>query len=310
MPTPTPTPEQLVDAIGGVYGVHPGHRAAHARGTLCAGHFTASESAREISRAAHLGGEPVPAHVRFSNGSGDPGSPDGERDGRGMAVKFYLPGGATTDIVAISPPVFPVRTPQDFLEFNAARRPDPDSGQPDLQRLGAFLAEHPETAEAVARIVAMPPVASYLQTSYHGLHSFRFLADSPPAAGRFGRYHWRPEAGEATLTDEEARARGHEYLQDDLNRRLAAGPAAFALELTLAGEGDPIDDPTAQWPATRERVVLGRLEIHGLAFDRDRDGDILVFDPNRLTDGIEASGDEILAARSPAYSVSVARRTA
>jgi hypothetical protein len=36
----------------------------------------------------------------------------------------------------------------------------------------------------------------------------------------------------------------------------------------------------------------------------------LVFDPMRLTVGIEPSGDKILAARPGAYSVSIERRTA
>ena len=36
----------------------------------------------------------------------------------------------------------------------------------------------------------------------------------------------------------------------------------------------------------------------------------LVFDPTNLTDGIVAPDDKILAARSPAYSVSIDRRMA
>jgi catalase len=42
---------------------------------------------------------------------------------------------------------------------------------------------------------------------------------------------------------------------------------------------------------------------------RETDGDVLVFDPVRVTDGIELSEDPILKYRSPAYSASVARRT-
>jgi catalase len=78
----------------------------------------------------------------------------------------------------------------------------------------------------------------------------------------------------------------------------------------LAAESDPIDDPTAVWPDGREQLDIGRLEITGVANDRERDGDVLVFDPNRLADGIAATADPILRARSDTYSVSVARRTA
>jgi len=51
------------------------------------------------------------------------------------------------------------------------------------------------------------------------------------------------------------------------------------------------------------------LEITALAFDRERDGDILVFDPTRVPDGIRVTDDKILLARPGAYSVSVTRRT-
>src|SRR5437763_16696954 len=110
--------ERLVEAINALSGKHDGFRAAHAKGTLCAGTFTASPRAAELTRAAHMQGEPVRVTVRFSNGSGDPGAPDNDRrDGRGMATKFYLPDGSTTDIVAITIPVFFVRDPEEFLDF-------------------------------------------------------------------------------------------------------------------------------------------------------------------------------------------------
>src|SRR4051794_20156031 len=105
--------ERLVDALNGAYGVHAGHRAAHAKGLLCAGSFTATAEASELSRAVHLRGDPVRAHVRFSNGGGDPSVPDTTRDARGMAVKLYLPDGSTTDVIGITLPVFFVRTPED-----------------------------------------------------------------------------------------------------------------------------------------------------------------------------------------------------
>ena len=44
--------------------------------------------------------------------------------------------------------------------------------------------------------------------------------------------------------------------------------------------------------------------------DLPRFGDVLVFDPVRVTDGIELSDDKILLARSGAYRSSVTRRTA
>lgn len=304
----------IVDAISDIYGVHPGHRAVHAKGTLCAGTFAASPAAAALSRAAHLQGEPVRAHVRFSNGGGDPGAHDGRPDGRGMAVKLYLADGSTTDIVAINLPVFFVRTPEDFLEFTRARKPDPDTGAPNLELVGAFLQAHPETVAAVQAALAMKPPVSYLQCAYNGLHSFRLTArDGEARWVRFGLVPedaGEPEGTEETaLEPEQAMEREPDYLRADLESRLAQGRAAFELVATLAAEEDPIDDPTAAWPHERDRIVLGRLEVTGLAFDRELEDDVLVFDPTRLTDGIEPSADPILRARRLAYAESVYRRS-
>ncbi len=183
--------EQLVDSLNATYGVHPGYRAAHAKGVLCAATFTPSTGAAEFCRADHLAG-PVRAHVRFSNGGGDPGVPDGTRDARGMAVKFYRPDGSTTDIVAISLPAFFARTPEDLLAFNAARRPDPETGQPDLARVGAYLGEHPEAMAAVNAAITHPIPASYATLAYHSLHAYGF--EAPDGTVRYGRYHLVPEA--------------------------------------------------------------------------------------------------------------------
>ncbi len=80
--------------------------------------------------------------------------------------------------------------------------------------------------------------------------------------------------------------------------------------VVIAADDDPVDDSTQAWPPEREQVEVGRLVLAGPDPERERDGDILVFDPTRVTDGIELSGDPILRFRPEAYSVSVARRSA
>ena len=300
--------ERLVDALNAAYGQHPGHRAAHAKGVLCAATFTATPEAKAISRAPHFQGEPMRAHVRFSNGAGDPTIPDASRDARGMAVKVYLPDGSTTDVVTLTLPTFFVRTPEELIEFNTVRRPDPATGAPDMAKVGAFLEAHPETVPAVTAAITAPIPASYAQLTYHAIHAFRFVA--PDGTSRAARYHFVPAAGEASISDEEAAVRPEHYLREELDERFRDGPAIFHVDIELAAQGDPVDDPTAIWPDDRERVRVAELAITALAFDRERDGDILVFDPSRLADGIEPTGDKIFAARSGAYRVSVTRRTA
>jgi catalase len=300
--------ERLIESLGATYGVHAGHRAAHAKGVLCAATFTPTSGAADLSRAPHFAGPAVAAHVRFSNGSGDPTAPDAVRDARGIAVKFSLPDGSTTDIAAISLPVFFARTPEELLEFNAARRPDPETGAPDVAKVGEYLAQHPEAVAAVTAAITHIIPVSYATLPYHSIHAFVFTNSA--GVERHGRYHFIPTAGEHALSDSDAAGAGPDYLRTELESRLQEGPASFAILAELAGPDDPIDDPTAVWPEGREQVDLGRLDVTGLAFDRERDGDILVFDPTRLPDGIAPTDDAILLARSDAYRVSVTRRTA
>jgi catalase len=299
---------QAVDAVCAISGHHPGFRAVHAKGTLCAATFMPTADAPRVSRAPHFQSGPVRAHVRFSNGSGDPHAPDYEpREGRGMATKFYLPDGTTTDVVAISLPAFFVNSVDGFLDFCRARTPDPTTGEPDPAAIGAFLEQHPEALTAGAAVLAATPPESYLRCAYNSLHAYRFVDDA--GGSRFVRYRWVPEAGESNIAAEDAESRGRDYLQDDLAMRLADGPSAFTLSVQIAEDGDDVDDPTVPWPDDRERVAVGRLEVTGLAHDREQGDDVLVFDPTRVTDGIELSDDPILHFRPHAYAESVLRRT-
>jgi catalase len=300
-------PEQIVDSIHDINGRHAGARAVHAKGVVCGGTFTGTPEAAALTRAEHMQGQPVRATVRFSNGGGDPATPDFAKDGRGLAVKLYLEDGSRTDLVALTLPRFFVRTPEDFLDFTRARKPDPETGLPDMEKMGAFLEAHPEALPAIQYALSQPAPASYAQLEYHGIHAFRWIA--PDGSERWVRYSFRPAAGEAGLPDDEASARSPDYLQEEIRERLESAPVEFTLEVAIGEEGDDPDDPTEPWPDDRERVVAGTLRIDGLDETREQDGDVLVFDPTRVTAGIELSGDPILRVRPDAYAVSVERRS-
>src|SRR4029078_11560437 len=53
------------------------------------------------------------------------------------------------DVVSLSLRVFFVRTVEDFVEFVKVRQPDPETGQPDLERILGFLGGHPEAQTAL-----------------------------------------------------------------------------------------------------------------------------------------------------------------
>jgi catalase len=301
-----PLAEDLVAAFNALFGEHDGFRAVHAKGTCVAATFTATPEAAALTRAPHMQGEPVRTTVRFSNGSGDPTAHDAGREPRGMAIKFHLDERKSTDIVAINNPVFIVRTPEEVLEFLRLRKPDPETGQPDIAGLMAFVAARPESQRAAQLLVTAPPVASFLETEYFALHAFRFVAGDGTA--RFGRYRIASDLGVRTLEPDEGNARSPDYLREDLLSRLGDGAASFTIHIRLAAEGDDPNDPTQEWAGGGGELVAGRLEITGVLDDQDTACERQLFDPTRLCDGIETSNDPVLLARPHAYAVSSKKR--
>jgi catalase len=297
---------KLVEAIHQDFqGFHPGYRDVHAQGRYYAGTFKATPEAKRLSRALHLQGDPIPVTVRHSN-SGS-GNPLGPATSVSMAVKFYLPDGTVTDLVALPFPLFFARTPEETLEFLEAVRPDPTTGKPNPKTLEPFLATRPWVARAAHLAKTMPAAVSFAQTTFHMYHAFRFVnAEDVPT---YARYHWEPEAGVAGQTIEELQKLPPSHLFEELEARLRKAPVIFNLVLQLAGEGDPLDDPNAPWPDERPRIRIGQLEEIRPTTVEEIGDPVMMHDPTRVTDGIEVSDDPVLAARRGVYEVSVAYRT-
>ena len=296
------SPDDAIEAIRGTGGAQPGCRALHAKGTLYRGTFTATPEAAALSRAKHLDGSAVPALIRFSNGSGNPAQRDGLPGVRGMAVKFTLPDGSTTDVSTQTARLFVSSTPDGFVDLLKAMRPGPTMPL----RMAGFLLTHPRLLRAlpVLRDAGKVP-ASYAAIEYHGLHAFRWIAADDSA--RFVRYHLVPTAGDRA-PEPAAHGEGADFLTGELNARLESGPVRFDFRVQVGGPNDSTVDPSAPWQST-QFITVGTLEIVGLDTERERGGDIVVFDPMRVTAGIEPSDDPVLRFRTLAYSASVKLRT-
>jgi catalase len=296
---------RLVDALEALFGVHPGARRVHAKGLLYDGRFTPTAAAAGLSRAPQFAAA-TPLIIRFSDSTGLPDIPDGDPNAAppGLAVRFLTPDGRPNDIVANADEGFPVRNGEDFVVFLraiAASGPGVASPTP-VER---FVAAHPETQRFLAR--PHPTAQSFATTRYFGNNAL--LLVGADGARRAVRYVIEPEAGVAILTPQQASARPPRFLFDDLAERLKKGPVRFTLIAQMAAAGDPTNDVTVLWPADRERVVLGTIEVTGVAADQAAERR-LFFDPNNLPDGIQVSDDPLLPARAKAYGVSIARRTA
>lgn len=220
-----------------------------------------------------------------------------------MAIRFALPGGAYTDIVAISHNGFVVGTGEDFLAFLkaiAATRPD----SPHPSPIEAFLGSHPRALQLV--IDSKPLPASFARLAYYGNNAFVFV--DAKGTKRAGRYQIIPVAGLANLDSAAAAKAASNYLFDDLRSRLGRRPVQFRLYVQLANPGDQTNDASIVWPDDRKRVELGTISLTAVAPNNEELQRSLTFNPIYLTGGIELSGDPLVPLRSAVYALSVAHR--
>jgi catalase len=269
------------------------------------GSFKPSAQAASISQAAHFQKADSPILVRFSDATGVPNIPDanGNAFPKGIAIRFQLEDGLSTDIVSISVNDFPAATPEDFLGLlNAVRDSQNSTAKPSP--VEQFLGSHPAALKFVT--TPKPAPVSFATQPFFGVNAFKFTN----AAGQsvYGRYKIMPVAGAQYLTKEAADAAAPDYLMTDIAERVKTQAVQYKLLLQIADKGDEVNNATVQWPESRKTVELGTLSLKSVVADSKAREKTLMFNPLQLTEGIEASQDPILLARPTSYAVSFGRR--
>jgi catalase len=311
---PLPTDEKLLvlgqdllQQFDTLFGLNPGFRPVHAKGTMLTGTFTPSRDAASLTRAPHILRGSTPVTVRFSDSTGLPLVPDNDPNAnpRGFAIRFNLAEHVHTDIVSHSANGFPVRTGQEFLEFlRALAISDPANltGSP----LEAFLGAHPKALAFVQ--MPKPAPSSFARESFFGLTAMQFT--NKDGVSRFGRYRIVPEAGNDHLDDAAAAAKSANYLFDELAERVAKGPIKLRILVQLANDGDVVDDVTIHWPEDRAVLELGAVTLTAPVPDNSHEQKLIIFDPIPRLDGIAPSADPLLELRAAIYLLSGRRRRA
>jgi catalase len=299
-------PQQIADVMVQLNGgIHTGFRFNHAKGIAVSGSFTPTAQAKSLSPAAHFAGPAVPVTVRFSNGPGVPDNLDSDPGSgpRGMSIRFKLPGGGFTDIMAISHNGFVVGTGEDFLAFfKAVAASGPDAPHPNP--VETFFASHPRAAKFAMEVRNRP--RSYATVAYFSNNAVVFVDEA--AKKQPVRYQIVPVAGVANLDSASAAKAGGNYLGEELGKRLARGPAEFRLYAQLPNPGDPTNDGSIVWPDDRKRVLLGTIRLTKVEPNQEELQRSLAFNPTFLTRGIELSDDPLPSVRSAVYALSVAHR--
>ena len=299
--------QELLQQFDAIFGLSPGFRPAHAKGTMLTGVFTPSAEAASLTRAAHITRESTPVTVRFSDSTGIPLVPDNDPNAnpRGFAIRFNLAEHVHTDIVSHSTDGFPARNGQEFLELlKALATSDPKnlSGSP----LEAFLGTHPKALAFVQ--TPKPAPSSFARESYFGINAMQFT--SKDGVSRFGRYRIIPVAGNDHLDDAAAAAKSANFLFDELAERVAKGPIKFKILVQLANDGDVVDDATIHWPEDRTLLELGTIALTAPVPDSAHEQKQIIFDPIPRLDGIAPSNDPLLELRAAIYLMSGRRRRA
>jgi catalase len=309
MPTGTITnpalAQQLLDAIEALFGLHPGFRAAHAKGLMCSGTFAPSPQAAKLTRAPHASRPFTPVTVRYSDGTGLPNIPDNDPQSapKGIAIRFHLDEHVHTDIIAHSTNGFPVRTGEEFLEFLRAATAY-GAGRPEA--LQAFLATHLNAKRFVEAPKPIP--SSFAREAFFAVTSFKFT--NPDSVSRHGRFRIRPEAGTEYLSNEDAAAKPENFLFDEIGQRLAKEPVKLGVFVQMAEPGDDVADSSVAWPEGRTEIPFGTITLAARVDDQVPDRRKIIFDPVPRVDGIDSSGDPLTQVRGDIYLLSGRRRRA
>ncbi|MCX7148389.1 MAG: catalase family peroxidase [Rhodocyclales bacterium] len=299
-------PDQAVAALEGAFGVNPGQRRNHIKGSCAAGEFVGSKDAARYTRSALFSGKPVPVIARFSLSGGNPKAPDTAKSVRGMALQFKLPGGALHNMAMLNTPIFGAANPQTFLDLMLALQPDAATGKPDPEKMKAFKASHPDNLAQAEYLATNNPPASYANSGYWGIHTFKFINRKKQTT--LVRWRFVPQDGEKRLSDDELKTAGANFLEQALINRTQQGPVRWDMMLTIGAAGDAEDNPTLAWPEDRKQLKVGTLTIKTAMPQKGAACEAINFDPLVMADGVAPSNDPVLQFRSPAYAVSFAKR--
>src|SRR3984957_17145275 len=247
---------ELLGQFDKIFGLHPGFRAAHAKGVMLTGTFTPSSQATSLTNAAHVVRANTPVTVRFSNSTGLPMIPDNAPDAnpRGLAIRFNLADHVHTDIVTHSTDGFPARDGKEFLELLQAIASS-DPSKPSPSPIENFLGGHPKALEFVQ--TPKPAPSSFARETFFGVTAMRFT--NAEGVSRYGRYQITPDAGNDHLDEATTKTKSPNFLFEELTERIATGPISFQLLLQVANESDIVDDATIHWPADRPLIPLGKI---------------------------------------------------
>ena len=244
----------------------------------------------------------LPVACRFSNGQPCPFS-DHAADVRGVALKFFSPLGAESDLLMTNQGGRShARDAQEFMAFAdlLVARIEGGTGAA-LKELREELHDHKLSIPELMRMAG----SLFKETTLHKVTSLtteHYWGSVLRLGDAAFKHSLHPHPG--TPRQSQAVDLGDNYLRDDLMNRLARGPVRWRLcvQLFIDEQTTPVGDASVAWGG--ELIEIGELELSGLPSPSDEvQIDRFAFNP---TNGFAALG--ITHARREVYAASARNR--
>jgi len=282
-------------------------RVVHARGTGAHGVFTATADISTITNASlFANGKQTPVFVRFSTVIHPSGSPEGMRDPRGFATKFYTDQG-NWDLVGNNLPIFFIRDAIQFPDMIHSLKPSPVTNKQDPNRFFDFLSATPEATNMLAHVYSnLGTPASYRTMDGNGVHAFKLVNAKGETV--FAKFRWISRQGVKNLNGAQVATASWNYLTDDLYGEIAKGdfPTWDLMVQTMKPsefaklDYNPFDD-TKEWLGVPFRKI-GEMTLNRVPTNFFEYTEQSAFAPANMVPGIEASPDRMLQGRLFSYS--------
>ena len=287
-------------------------RVVHARGTGAAGEFVVTDTGITEYTAASLferRGKKTPVFVRFSTVIHPKGSPEGLRDPRGFATKFYTDEG-NWDLVGNNLPIFFIRDAIKFPDMVHSLKPSPITNQQDPNRFFDFFSHIPESTHMLTQVYTdLGTPSGYQFMDGNSVHALRLVNDEGEYV--FAKFRWKSQQGVETLTAAESNAKPFNFKTQSLYNDINAGKHpkwdlhAIILEPEDIGKLDfnPFD-ATKDWPeegSVFKMVKIGTMTLNEVPDNFFSATEQVAFAPGVLVPGIEASPDRLLQGRLFGY---------
>lgn len=281
-------------------------RVVHARGTGAAGGFVSNGALRNYTKAALFApNTTTPVFVRFSTVVHPKGSPEGLRDPRGFATKFYTSQG-NWDLVGNDLPVFFIRDAMKFPDMVHSLKPSPVTNIQDPNRFFDFFSHVPESTHMLTQLYSnLGTPASYRTMDGFGVHAFKLVAADGSIV--FAKFHWKSQQGVHSLTSDQAAHSDFNYLTQDLYDHIGSGNSPkwdLMVKILTPDQVKKLPynafDDTKDWLDMPE-ILVGTMTLDKVPENFFQSTEQSAFSPGVMVAGIEASPDRMLQGRIFSY---------